>query len=170
MYRFAPSPTGDMHIGDLRVALFNYICAQQSNEKFIIRIEDTDKDGVPDDLDKCPQRKEDLDGYQDEDGCPDLDNDLDGIMDEEDQCINEPETFNGYMDEDGCPDERPIKQEFVLKGVHFESGSAKLTPDSFSVLDRVVKSLMAYPEVKVEFASLGKFSLVDSKLSGSLTP
>ena len=113
-------------------------------------IEDTDKDGVPDDLDKCPERKEDLDGYQDEDGCPDLDNDLDGIMDEVDQCPNEPETFNGYMDEDGCPDERPIKQEFVLKGVHFESGSAKLTPDSFSVLDRVVKSLMAYPEVKVE--------------------
>jgi len=44
MYRFAPSPTGDMHIGDLRIALFNYISAQQSNEKFIIRIEDTDKE------------------------------------------------------------------------------------------------------------------------------
>lgn len=44
MYRFAPSPTGDMHIGNLRVALFNYICAKQSNEKFIIRIEDTDKE------------------------------------------------------------------------------------------------------------------------------
>ncbi|PSM51816.1 glutamyl-tRNA synthetase [Campylobacter blaseri] len=43
MYRFAPSPTGDMHIGNLRVALFNYICAKQSNEKFILRIEDTDK-------------------------------------------------------------------------------------------------------------------------------
>ncbi len=44
MYRFAPSPTGDMHIGNLRTALFNYICAKQSGEKFIIRIEDTDKD------------------------------------------------------------------------------------------------------------------------------
>ncbi len=44
MYRFAPSPTGDMHIGNLRVALFNYICSQQSGEKFIIRIEDTDKE------------------------------------------------------------------------------------------------------------------------------
>ena len=43
MFRFAPSPTGDMHIGNLRVALFNYICAKQHNEKFIIRIEDTDK-------------------------------------------------------------------------------------------------------------------------------
>jgi glutamyl-tRNA synthetase len=44
MYRFAPSPAGDMHIGNLRAALFNYICAQQSNEKFIIRIEDIDKE------------------------------------------------------------------------------------------------------------------------------
>ncbi len=43
MYRFAPSPTGDMHLGNLRVALFNFICAQQTCEKFIIRIEDTDK-------------------------------------------------------------------------------------------------------------------------------
>ena len=42
MLRFAPSPTGDMHIGNLRVALFNYIVAKQKNEKFLIRIEDTD--------------------------------------------------------------------------------------------------------------------------------
>lgn len=44
MLRFAPSPTGDMHIGNLRVALFNYIVAKQKREKFIIRIEDTDKE------------------------------------------------------------------------------------------------------------------------------
>ena len=42
MYRFAPSPTGDMHIENLRVALFNYISAKQKNEKLLIRIEDTD--------------------------------------------------------------------------------------------------------------------------------
>jgi len=44
MLRFAPSPTGDMHIGNLRVALFNYITAKQRNEDLIIRIEDTDKE------------------------------------------------------------------------------------------------------------------------------
>ena len=44
MLRFAPSPTGDMHIGNLRVALFNYIVAKQKNEKLLIRIEDTDKE------------------------------------------------------------------------------------------------------------------------------
>ncbi|EAI4447840.1 glutamate--tRNA ligase [Campylobacter lari] len=42
MYRFAPSPTGDMHIGNLRAALFNYIKARQENSDFILRIEDTD--------------------------------------------------------------------------------------------------------------------------------
>ncbi len=44
MLRFAPSPTGDMHIGNLRVAIFNYVVAKQKNEQFIVRIEDTDKE------------------------------------------------------------------------------------------------------------------------------
>ena len=42
MLRFAPSPTGDMHIGNLRVAIFNYIVSKQINEDLVIRIEDTD--------------------------------------------------------------------------------------------------------------------------------
>lgn len=44
MLRFAPSPTGDMHIGNLRVALFNYILSVQTKEPLIVRIEDTDKE------------------------------------------------------------------------------------------------------------------------------
>ena len=44
MLRFAPSPTGDMHIGNLRVALFNYILSVQREEPLLIRIEDTDKE------------------------------------------------------------------------------------------------------------------------------
>ena len=43
MYHFAPSPTGDMHIGNLRVALFNYICSKLDGRGFFIRIEDPDK-------------------------------------------------------------------------------------------------------------------------------
>ena len=42
MLRFAPSPTGDMHICNLRVALLNYLIAQQRNEPFLIRMDDTD--------------------------------------------------------------------------------------------------------------------------------
>lgn len=40
--RFAPSPTGHLHIGGLRAALFNYYFAKKNNGAFIIRIEDTD--------------------------------------------------------------------------------------------------------------------------------
>ncbi len=43
MLRFAPSPTGDMHIGDLRVAILNYWYANNKMKPFIVRIEDTDK-------------------------------------------------------------------------------------------------------------------------------
>ena len=40
--RFAPSPTGYLHIGGLRTALYAYLFAKQNNGKFILRIEDTD--------------------------------------------------------------------------------------------------------------------------------
>ena len=43
MLRFAPSPTGDMNIENLRIAIFNYIISKQLNEDLIIRIEDIDK-------------------------------------------------------------------------------------------------------------------------------
>jgi glutamyl-tRNA synthetase len=42
--RIAPSPTGDLHIGTTRTALFSYLFAKQNNGKFIMRIEDTDKE------------------------------------------------------------------------------------------------------------------------------
>lgn len=41
--RFAPSPTGPLHIGGLRTALFNYLFARKHNGKFLLRIEDTDQ-------------------------------------------------------------------------------------------------------------------------------
>ncbi|KAI9209081.1 glutamyl-tRNA synthetase [Polychytrium aggregatum] len=41
--RFAPSPTGMLHLGGLRTALFNYLLAKQTNGQFILRIEDTDQ-------------------------------------------------------------------------------------------------------------------------------
>ncbi len=42
--RFAPSPTGYMHIGNLRTALYTYLIAKKDNGKFILRIEDTDQE------------------------------------------------------------------------------------------------------------------------------
>ena len=42
--RFAPSPTGNFHIGSLRTAIYNYLFAKKNDGKFILRIEDTDKE------------------------------------------------------------------------------------------------------------------------------
>ena len=42
--RFAPSPTGYLHIGGVRTALFNYVFAKKFKGKFLVRIEDTDKE------------------------------------------------------------------------------------------------------------------------------
>ncbi|HXK98540.1 MAG TPA: glutamate--tRNA ligase family protein, partial [Acetomicrobium sp.] len=41
--RFAPSPTGNLHIGGARTALFNWIWAKRWKGSFVLRIEDTDK-------------------------------------------------------------------------------------------------------------------------------
>jgi large repetitive protein len=65
---------------------------------------DSDGDGIPDDRDVCPLEREDRDGFEDFDGCPDPDNDRDGIPDVLDRCPNEPEDKDGFEDEDGCPD------------------------------------------------------------------
>ena len=40
--RFAPSPSGNMHIGNIRAAILNILCAKESKGTFILRIEDTD--------------------------------------------------------------------------------------------------------------------------------
>ena len=42
--RFAPSPTGHLHIGGVRSALFNYLLAKKWGGVFVVRIEDTDRD------------------------------------------------------------------------------------------------------------------------------
>ena len=65
---------------------------------------DRDGDGIADRDDACPDEAEDLDGFQDEDGCPDPDNDNDGVADATDKCPNEAEDKDAFEDEDGCPD------------------------------------------------------------------
>ena len=41
--RFAPSPTGSLHVGGARTALFNWLIARKTGGKFIVRVEDTDQ-------------------------------------------------------------------------------------------------------------------------------
>src|ERR1700728_606714 len=42
--RFAPSPTGELHLGNARTALFNFLLARHCGERFLLRIEDTDSE------------------------------------------------------------------------------------------------------------------------------
>jgi outer membrane protein OmpA-like peptidoglycan-associated protein len=67
---------------------------------------DKDGDGITDDKDKCPDQAETINGYQDDDGCPDAipDSDNDGINDLQDKCKDQPEDKDGFQDDDGCPD------------------------------------------------------------------
>ena len=65
---------------------------------------DSDGDGIADTEDTCPKQPEDVDGFDDSDGCPDLDNDQDGLRDDVDKCPNQTEDLDGFQDADGCPD------------------------------------------------------------------
>lgn len=44
--RFAPSPTGRMHVGNLRTALYSYLIAKHAGGSFMLRIEDTDQEQI----------------------------------------------------------------------------------------------------------------------------
>ena len=54
--------------------------------------------------DKCSTEPEDADGFQDQDGCPELDNDQDGLADALDLCPNDAEDLDKVVDKDGCPE------------------------------------------------------------------
>lgn len=79
-------------------------CPEQAGVAAFDGCPDTDGDGIPDSRDACPNEPEDMDGFKDEDGCPEADNDGDGILDADDACPLEPELTNGFEDEDGCPE------------------------------------------------------------------
>ncbi len=69
-----------------------------------LKMLDSDLDGIADTKDSCPKQAEDVDGFQDEDGCPDPDNDQDQIADVDDRCPFHAEDIDGVEDKDGCPD------------------------------------------------------------------
>ncbi len=67
------------------------------------RNHDIDNDGVPDDVDQCPELPEDRDNYEDRDGCPEIDNDDDGVLDKEDACPNVAGVPSTDPKKNGCP-------------------------------------------------------------------
>ncbi|MDB4985639.1 MAG: Flagellar motor rotation protein MotB [Myxococcaceae bacterium] len=87
-------------IGDVGSPAYRVFAGLQYTPVF----RDADRDGFADERDKCPQQPEDRDGFQDGDGCPELDNDADGIVDTMDRCKNTPEDRDDFQDDDGCPE------------------------------------------------------------------
>lgn len=137
---------------------------------------DRDGDGIDDDKDTCPDDPEDKDGFDDQDGCPDLDNDGDGFADKKDRCPNEagpkenqgcPDTDrdgDGVVDRlDNCPDEAGpadnagcVKKQLVrlqaekieiLDKVFFKTGQDVIENKSFPLLDNVAEVLNKHPEI-----------------------
>jgi outer membrane protein OmpA-like peptidoglycan-associated protein len=111
---------------------------------------DTDGDGIPDTLDKCPNQPEDKDGFEDEDGCPDLDNDKDGIPDASDLCPNEP----GPPEERGCPKKYSlvsVTQEKIElhQAVFFATAKSTIMPQSFALLNEVADVLKSRSTMQV---------------------
>lgn len=115
-------------------------------------VPDSDGDGIADDVDKCPQEKEDGLPPDPKDGCPNLDPDNDGIKGAADKCPNEPETVNGFEDEDGCPDKKPmvqlVGQEIKIgEQVNFKTNSSEIDPSSNTLLENIANVIKGHPNL-----------------------
>jgi len=114
--------------------------------------EDRDGDGIANENDRCADEKEDEDGFQDADGCPEPDNDKDGVPDEDDECPRAPETINDFRDEDGCPDLVRLEGSEIItfEPVYFNSESTKVADRSKPMLKEVANIMNANPEMQLE--------------------
>src|SRR5258708_27991854 len=113
---------------------------------------DTDGDGIPDSRDKCPERHEDKDGFEDEDGCPDIDNDGDHVLDIADKCPMQPETVNGFEDEDGCPDTVPpdvAALKGTIEGLLYADGETAVRDSAQPALKKIAKVMADHPGIRV---------------------
>jgi len=111
-------------------------------------------DGYKDDVDRCPYDAEDFDDFQDEDGCPDLDNDQDTIPDKVDSCPNDKEVFNQFQDEDGCPDEAQPQRVVVEKTrikindtILFDYNKATIRQESYGLMDEIARVILENPQI-----------------------
>lgn len=83
---------------------FRVLVGYAFNRPFQAPPPDFDADGILDKDDQCPKESEDLDNFEDANGCPDTDNDKDGIPDASDTCSLVAEDKDSFQDQDGCPD------------------------------------------------------------------
>lgn len=104
---------------------------------------DRDRDGIKGKADLCPDMAEDMDGFEDTDGCPDFDNDKDGIPDSLDNCPDQA----GIAENKGCPDVDTDNDGIVDRldkcadkaGIPENNGCPDVDTDNDGVVDRLDK-------------------------------
>lgn len=111
---------------------------------------DRDADGLTDGVDRCPDNPETVDGFTDEDGCPELDSDRDGVPFERDACPRE--AILEAQDprrSDGCP--RAVAFEgdriVIAETLHFREGRAELVPSAEKLVAEIAAVMNAHPEI-----------------------
>ncbi len=128
--RYAPSPTGHLHIGNARTALFNYLFARHYKGKFIIRIEDTDTkrniaDGERSQLDNLKWMGIDWDEGPDKGG-----------------------DFGPYRQSERKDIYKPLIDELLEKGLAFKS---YLTEDELEAMRERQKANHEMPHYEYEY-------------------
>jgi outer membrane protein OmpA-like peptidoglycan-associated protein len=152
---------------------------------------DRDNDGILDPSDKCIDVPEDIDNFQDDDGCPEPDNDNDGILDAADKCMNEAGPMTNFgcpiLDKDGdglnddvdqCPNEPEDKDDFQDgdgcpdldndgDGVPDDKDDCKLQPGPADNKGCPRKySLVAVTKDRIEIKKQIKFATGSAKIVG----
>ncbi|OQA53419.1 MAG: Glutamate--tRNA ligase 2 [Candidatus Omnitrophica bacterium ADurb.Bin292] len=125
--RFAPSPTGYLHIGGVRTALFNFLYARQQGGKFLLRIEDTDR------LRSTPEFEQEI---------------LDSLkwlgLDWDEAIARQSNRLDRY---------REVARELTEKGFAYESEGAirfRMPKDQKVIFDDIVKEKVEYPTADFE--------------------
>jgi len=143
--RTMPAYRGQIPVND-RWAITAYVRALQvSQADPSVGLVDTDRDQIPVGVDQCETEPEDLDGFQDEDGCPDPDNDQDGILDAADMCP----LSAGPAATSGCAGSARIEGDrIILQGnVRFADGGDRIKTESLAMLDEIRATMVAHPEI-----------------------
>ena len=131
--RYAPSPTGLLHIGNARTALFNYLFARHYNGEFIIRIEDTD------------QKRHVADGERSQ-----LEN-LAWLGMDWDESPQNPGAFGPYRQSERLEIYQPLVQKLVEKGLAYES---YLTEDELAAQREAQEAAGETPKYIYEFKGM----------------
>lgn len=112
---------------------------------------DRDGDKIPDVVDKCKDQAETFDGFDDTDGCPELDGDADGVTFAKDLCPGEPirpEQDPRYSD--GCPKVAEFAGDRIVitEAIFFREARSELLPSAEPILQAVSDIMGAHPELR----------------------